>query len=244
MQFRTSVTFSQMKNPLFLFTMLCVGNLIFTGPASTAQETTSATGTDLSPEQTEANYTKTIEGRTASILKALALSDTNQATRVHDIIMTQWRALRTWHDANDAKLKQAMKAGDSNAVAQIRTSLQSLHNKFLAELSASLTPEQVDTVKDKMTYNKVEVTYKGYCDIVPNLTDSDKAKILELLKQAREEAMDCGSSEEKSAVFKKYKGKINNYLSAQGHDVGKAYKEWGEKQKLKAAENSAPASSR
>jgi hypothetical protein len=95
-----------------------------------------------------------------------------------------------------------------------------------------------------MTYNKVEVTYKGYCDIVPNLTDADKAKILELLKQAREEAMDCGSSEEKSAVFKKYKGKINNYLSAQGHDVGKAYKEWGEKQKLKAAENSAPASSR
>lgn len=244
MNFPGTATFIQMRNPRFILTMLCTVNVIFATSTFAAKENISATGTQLSSEQMEANYTKAIEGRTAGILQALALTDTNQIARVHDIIMAQWRALRAWHDTNDTKLKQAMKAGDSNAIPQIRASLQSLHNTFLAELSANLTPEQVDKVKDKMTYNKVEVTYKGYCDIVPNLTKSDKAEILELLKQAREEAMDCGSSEEKSAVFKKYKGKINNYLNAQGHDVGKAYKDWGEKQKMKAVENSAPATTR
>src|SRR5436190_22485974 len=100
-------------------------------------------------------------------------------------------------------------------------------------MAAELTPEQMDKVKDKMTYNKVQVTYDAYCEIVPNLTEPQKEKIFELLKEAREEAMDAGSAEEKSAIFKKYKGKINNYLSAQGIDVGKAYKDWGARQKAK-----------
>lgn len=194
--------------------------------------------TNLSPEQAEANYTKAIEGRTANILKALALTDTNKAARVHDIIMTQWRALNAWHNENDAKLKAAR--SDTNTVAQIRTSLKTLHNEFIAKLSTDLTPEQVETVKDKMTYGVVEVTYDAYLEIVPNLTDADKAKILQLLKEGREEAMDGGSSQEKAAIMKKYKGKINNYLSATGHDVAQAYKDWGAKQKARAATNSLP----
>src|ERR1051325_1552713 len=44
-----------------------------------------------------------------------------------------------------------------------------------------------------------------------------------------------GSSQKKDAVYNKYKGKINNYLSAQGHNVSQAYKDWGAKQKEKAA---------
>ena len=65
---------------------------------------------------------------------------------------------------------------------------------------------------------------------MPGLTDSDRAKILELLRVAREEAVDGGSALEKSAIFQKYKDQINDYLNAHGHDVAKAYKEWDEKQ--------------
>jgi hypothetical protein len=88
-----------------------------------------------------------------------------------------------------------------------------------------------------LTYNKVKVTYDAYCQIVPGLTEAEKAKMLELLKEAREEAIDGTSSDEKAAVFKKYKGKINNYLSKAGHDVGKAYKDWGAKAKANGAES-------
>lgn len=183
-------------------------------PAFAANETSSVAETNPAPEQIEANYTEAIEGRTADILKVLELSDTNRLAKVHDLIMTQYRALRAWHDANDPKLKAAK--SDTNAVAQIRGSLKSLHNEFIAKLSADLTPEQVEKVKDKMTYGKVQFTYAGYLAAYPDLADPHKQKILELLKEAREEAMDGGSAEEKTAVFQKCKGKINNYLSKQG----------------------------
>jgi Spy/CpxP family protein refolding chaperone len=183
-------------------------------PALAAAEKSSATDANPTPEQIEANYTRAIEGRTADILKVLALSDTNQSAKVHDLILAQYRALRAWHDANDPKLKAAK--GDTNTVAQIRSSLKTLHAQFIAGLSAQLTPEQVEQVKDKMTYGKVQFTYAGYLAAYPDLTDQHKQKILELLKEAREEAMDGGSAEEKTAVFQKCKGRINNYLSRQG----------------------------
>lgn len=169
---------------------------------------------NLTPEQTEANYTKAIEGRTADILKILALSDTNKIARVHDAIIAQYRALNAWHDANDAKRKAAK--SDTNALAQIEDSLKAIHNQFLAKLAENLTPEQVDAVKDKMTYGKVQFTFKGYMVEYPNLPEAQQQKVLEFLKEARELAMDGGSAEEKSAIFNKYKGKINNYLSKEG----------------------------
>jgi hypothetical protein len=184
---------------------------------------TLAAETNLTPQQIEADYTEKIEGRTAEILKILALSDTNKAAKVHDIIIAQYRALNAWHDANDAKLKAAR--ADTNAVAQIRASLKPLHNDFLAKLAENLSPEQVDQVKDKMTYGKVQFTYTGYLTQYPNLPEANRQKILELLKEAREDAMDGGSAEEKTAVFQRYKGKINNYLNKEGiHPPPKAAK--------------------
>jgi hypothetical protein len=80
-----------------------------------------------------------------------------------------------------------------------------------------------------MTYNKVKVTADAYGAMVPGLTNAEKAKILELLKAAREEAIDGGNAPEKSAIFQKYKDQINSYLDAQGHDTAKAFKEWAAK---------------
>jgi hypothetical protein len=191
-----------------------------------------AADTNSTPKDAEANYTKAIEGRTADILKVLALTDADKTTKVHDTIMAQYRALKSWHDENDAKLKASAK--DTNAVAQIRASLKTIHDAFLAKLSENLTPEQVEQVKDKMTYGKVQFTYAGYMAAYPGLAEEHKQKILELLKQAREEAMDGGSAEEKTAVFQKCKGKINNYLSKQGIHPEK-------KNKLSQPEDGSPA---
>lgn len=174
-----------------------------------------AAETNAMPEQAEAKYTTAIEGRTADILKVLALTDAGKVATVHDAIIAQYRALRAWHDENDGKLKASAKDA-TNAVAEIRASLKTIHGAFIAKLSESLTPSQVEQVKDKMTYGKVQFTFAGYMSAYPNLAEDHKQKIMELLKQAREEAMDGGSAEEKTAVFQKCKGKINNYLSKQG----------------------------
>ncbi len=182
-------------------------------------------------QEAEAAYTRTIEKRVADILAVLDLNDPARSAKAHDLLIAQCRALRDWHDANDVKLKNVT----PDQAAQIRASLKARHDKFLAGLSEVLTPAQVERVKDRMTYNKVKVTYDAYCEIVPNLTDGQKQRILELLKEAREEGMDAGSAEEKSAVFNRFKGKINNYLTAEGHDLKQAYKDWGERKRSHTA---------
>ena len=173
-----------------------------------------ASETNSAPEAAEAKYAAALEGRTAEILKALALPDASRAVSVHDAVVAQYRALRSWHDENDAKLKAAK--ADTNAVAHIRSSLKTLHEQFLARLAENLSPAQVEMVKDKLTYGKVQFTFAGYVAQYPHLSAANQAEILRLLKLAREEAMDGGSAAEKTAVFKKYKGQINNYLSQQG----------------------------
>lgn len=193
----------------------------------------------------DAAYTRTITERSAKIVAALALNDTAQSNRVQAILVSQYRALNAWHEANDPQLKALNKTAhgaDAAAAGAARqeidrrkATLQALHHAFLDQLAAELSAQQIEAVKDQMTYHKVKVTYDAYCEIVPHLTAEEKAHLLQLLKDARELAMDGGSAEEKSAIFNQYKGKINNYLTAQGHNVSQAYKDWGVRQKARAA---------
>ena len=54
------------------------------------------------------------------------------------------------------------------------------------------------------------------------------------LVEAREHAMDAESSEKKHGWFGKYKGRINNYLSAAGYDLKKEGEEWEKRRKAAA----------
>jgi Protein of unknown function (DUF3826) len=206
------------KTVLVMAMAVCLGLADF-APAVLAGDGQANPAPTKTVEDAEAAYARAIEGRTADIVALLEITNPAVKAKVHDIITAQYRSLRAWHDANDARLKAAR--GDTNATAQIRASLTALHDEFIANLSADLTPEQVEKVKDKMTYGKVQFTYAGYLAAYPDLSDENKQKILELLKEARELAMDGGSAGEKTAIFQKYKGKINNYLAKQGIHPGK-----------------------
>ena len=94
-----------------------------------------AAETNSTPEQIEAKYTAAIEGRTADILKVLALSDAGKSAKVHDAIIAHYRALNAWHNENDAKLKAAK--ADTNATAQIRVSLKAGHGRILSSLTGT-----------------------------------------------------------------------------------------------------------
>lgn len=167
---------------------------------------------DTNASAAEAAYTQTLEKRVADILDVLKLTEPPQHKNVHDLLIAQYRTLNGWHNANDTKRK----AAKGEEAETFKNSLKAIHDKFIAALAVELTPAQVEQVKDKMTYGKVQFTFTGYLNEYPDLSDPHKQRVLELLKEAREEAMDGGSSDEKSAIFNRYKGKINNYLSAQG----------------------------
>ena len=181
----------------------------------------------------EAAYTQSIEKRATDILQLLALNDPAKSAKVHAVIVAQYRALRARDEAIDTMLKSLGKeapGSETNRAAILPVLSRALHDQFIAKLSTDLNAEQVERVKDKMTYNKVKVTYDAYCEILSNLSENEKARILAALKDAREEAMDGGSADEKSAIFQKYKNQINANLSANGRDVAKATREWEARQ--------------
>ena len=180
----------------------------------------------------EAAYSRTLTQRVEKIIATLAIADSAKSNRVHVIIAQQYRDLRGTHDARDAKIKAAKSQAGANkeivagatkaAQDEARSKLDPLHANYLAKLSAELSPEQVDKVKDGMTYGVLPLTYGVYLKMYPDLTDEQKRKIKDWLTEARELAMDGSTSDEKHAVFGKYKGRINNYLSAAGYDAKKA----------------------
>jgi hypothetical protein len=187
----------------------------------------------FSAEEREAVYTANITKRTTAILAVLALQDPAKSNAVQGILMSQYRALKGRDDALDPLLHTMSKVAsgtETNRLAVVRLVTRPLHDAFLAKLAAHLTPEQVERVKDRMTYDRARTAYADYCAMLPALTDKDKAKIQAVLKEAREEAMDGGSADEKAAIFQNHKDQLNEYLRSQGHDVAKAIREWEARQ--------------
>ena len=200
---------------------------------------------DASSAEAEAAYWNTVSKRAEKIVDTLGLDVAAAAARVRDLIAQQYKDLRDIHEARDVRLAELKKSGgpaDAGAAEAVRDEadlkLFRLHYSFLARLAAELTLEQIEQVKDGLTYSVLPNTDRVYREVHPNLTDEQKRQILAWLTEAREYAMDAGSSEAKHAWFGKYKGRITNYLAAAGYDAKTAEKEWLDRQKAaKAATN-------
>ena len=197
-------------------------------------------------EQKDANYVKMITDRAAKIVATLGVTNAEASIRVRDIISQQYSDLSQIHEARNLKLKLAKEIAKDDKVkseadikqaeADANVAMDKLHGEYLKKLSKELSANQVEMVKDGMTYKVLPITYKGYQEMLPNLTNEQKTQILAYLTEAREHAMDAESSEKKHAWFGKYKGRINNYLSAAGIDMKKAGLEW--EQRIAAAKAS------
>jgi hypothetical protein len=196
----------------------------------------------LTPEE-EAAYTKTITQRADKIVATLGLENAAKASKVRDIIANQYRNLNTIHTKRDNEIKKLKKQQyvDKETLAKevkkaeekATVQLTKLHKNYIKQLSAKLNSDQVDKVKDGMTYDVLHVTYNGYNNMIPNLTEDQKKQIMTWLIEARELAMDAESSDKKHAWFGKYKGRINNYLSTAGYDLRKEGDDWQKRLKAK-----------
>ncbi|GAB3949207.1 DUF3826 domain-containing protein [Spirosoma harenae] len=190
----------------------------------------SAFAQEQTKEEKEAAYAKVANERAAKIVTALSLADSKVTAHVQETIAQQYRNLNTIHESQRTALSNATEQVQKDAVeAETANKIAALHKDYLAALGRDLTPLQIDQVKDGMTYGVVPITFKGYQSMLPDLTDEQKSQIMAWLTEARERAMDEGTSEKKHAMFGKYKGRINNYLSAAGIDMKKASKEWEER---------------
>ena len=194
----------------------------------------SAGAVDLNKENRDPKYVESIVNRSQKIVDKLGLTDAKVAEDVCNIIANRYFELNDIYEIRDAKVKtvkesgltgdakdEALKAAENEKDAALYRS----HFAFPASLSLFLNEEQIEAVKDGMTYGVVKVTYEATLDMIP-LKEEEKAQIYAWLVEAREFAMDAENSNKKHAAFGKYKGRINNYLAKRGYNLTKEREEW------------------
>ena len=183
-------------------------------------------------------YQKVLADRTAKIVNTLDIKDAVLYKKVQQQLTTQYIQLNAIQDNNKSAVaaikaqqleKAAADAAVKNEEEKKATALKQLHENFIAQLKTTLNEVQIEKVKNGMTYSILPVTWTAYLEMIPRLTPEQKDKMYAWLVEARELAMDEGRSDKKHAVFGKYKGRINNYLSAAGYDMKKEGEDWAKR---------------
>ena len=198
----------------------------------------SAGAVDLNKENRDPKYVESIVNRSQKIVD----TDVKVAEDVCNIIANRYFELNDIYEIRDAKVKtvkesgltgdaknKALKAAENEKDAALYRS----HFAFPASLSLFLNEEQIEAVKDGMTYGVVKVTYEATLDMIPSLKEEEKVQIYAWLVEAREFAMDAENSNKKHAAFGKYKGRINNYLAKRGYNLTKEREEWAKRVKAR-----------
>ena len=169
----------------------------------------------LKTEGQDPKYVETIKGRAQKIVDGLQLKDAKKAENVRNIIANRYFLLNDIH-SKYGKDKQAERDAE----------LYKHHFELASALALYLTEEQIDAVKDGMTFGRLPRDYKAQLEMIPSLKEEEKAQVLIWLKEAREFAMDCGDSKQKHFWFDKYRGRTNNWLSSRGYDLKKERDAW------------------
>ena len=175
------------------------------------------------------DYVQTILERSAKATDALDITWTRQGQNVRNIIANRYFALNDIYAERDSLKKTDRQLAE----AQCDSKLYRSHFAFDADLARYLSSQEIERVKNVMTFDVVKVTYEAQCDMIPTLTAEEKTQIMLWLKEARELAIDAESSKKKHEVFGKYKGRINNYLSKRGYDLNKEREAWYERVKAR-----------
>ena len=170
---------------------------------------------ELKAEGRDSDYVETVKNRAQKIVDGLQLSDAQKAENVRNIIANRYFLLNDIHSKYDKSQQDARDA-----------ELYKHHFELASALALYLTEEQIDAVKDGMTFGRLNRDYKAQLEMIPSLTDEEKAQILIWLREAREYAMDAADSKGKHFWFDKYRGRTNNWLSARGYDLKKERENW------------------
>ena len=169
----------------------------------------------LDDEGRDSAYVETIKGRAQKIVDGLQLTDQTQARAVRNIIANRYFLLNDIHAKYDKSQQDALQA-----------ELYKHHFELASTLALYLNDDQIEAVKDGMTYGRLKRDYNAQLEMIPTLSDFEKQQILIWLKEAREYAMDAADSKGKHFWFDKYRGRTNNWLSSRGYDLKKEREQW------------------
>lgn len=202
--------------------------------------TTDVNAVELDSNGRDPKYVETIMQRSKKVTDALNISGTEKGEQVLNIVANRYFKLNDIYAERDSlkAVAKTMTGEEKKRKMEYAEMLKDQklyksHFGFIADLSVYLTDAEVETVKDVLTYNVVNVTYKAQCDMIPTLKEEEKVQILAWLKEGREYAIDAESSKKKHEAFGKYKGRINNWLSKRGYNLTKEREEWAKRVKAR-----------
>jgi hypothetical protein len=172
---------------------------------------------------------KRADGKATRLLAPLKLEDAAKAERAKGILAHWYVTLWAWHQENDPKLKELWTQWNqarsvvpkdefpaeviAHQIDGVYASLKPAYRTFVEKLSAELTPEQVDAVKEAWSRSPGKMrTYHAYLEIVPDLTDEHKKVLLDRMDLAREDAMLTDADREIVNIFKRHKVKVEAYV--------------------------------
>ena len=170
----------------------------------------------LKTEGRDPQYVETIKGRAQKIVDGLNLGDANKEENVRNIIANRYFLLNDIHAKYDKKTQEDA----------LYAELYKHHFELASALTLYLNEEQIDAVKDGMTYGRLKRDYNAQLEMIPTLKEEEKAQILVWLREAREYAIDAADSKGKHFWFDKYRGRTNNWLSSRGYDLKKERDAW------------------
>ena len=208
--------------------------------AMMALYTTNVNAVELDTNGRDPKYVETIMQRSKKVTDAFNISGTEKGEQVLNIVANRYFKLNDIYAERDSlkAVAKTMTGEEKKRKMEYAEMLKDQklyksHFGFIADLSVYLTDAEVETVKDVLTYNVVNVTYKAQCDMIPTLKEEEKVQILAWLKEGREYAIDAESSKKKHEAFGKYKGRINNWLSKRGYNLTKEREEWAKRVKAR-----------
>ena len=130
---------------------------------------------DLDSTGRDATYVETIMQRSTKVTDALKITGTARGKEVLNIVANRYFKLNDIYTERDS-IKAVAKTLTGNDKKQKMEYAEMLkdqklyksHFGFIADLSVYLSEKEVETVKDVLTYNVVNVTYKAQCDMIPS----------------------------------------------------------------------------
>jgi hypothetical protein len=179
----------------------------------------------------DAAMQKRIDQKVSRLLATAQVTAPDQAARVKAIAAGWFASLFTWHQANDAQLNalwtqwsqaRAVVPKDefpgeivATRIEETYASLRPVYDDYIRRLSAELTPEQIDAIKEAWSRSPGMMrTYNSYLEIAPDLTEKDKEVIKARMHLAREAAMLTDADREIVNIFKRHKVKVEQYIGA------------------------------
>ena len=189
-------------------------------------------------QQKEADHPQAIKAanmiRARSIVDEMNIRDKAKQDKVQSILAQHLDSLQVVFKERKRGMDAAAESGGSKELAEARAKaawdaangrFNKLHAYFLGRLSVELTAEQNEQLKNLMTENGLQREYSKFLIMFPALTDLQKAQVLAYLKEARDNAMNAETPDNRVEWFIKYRGRTNNFLAAAGYDLRKATEE-------------------